>query len=410
MANTNLSIETRVRDILTDATEDCIQDVINNVEFHYNSRLKRYIVNRGVVLEYLRQKHNLKTTRYAKGQKNYWILRGFSDEEAERLYHQYSKKYYSRSIEHYIEQGYTEEEALKKQRHSVEKARQTISQWSDEKRQAVNASKVNNLEACIRRYGEDEGQRRYNERIEKFKYALSLEGMTERYGEEEAKRLIEERNKSYSSNLEGCIRRYGEEEGRRRYEETCQKKAFAQTLEGYISRYGEEEGVRRFNERQRKYVASYNNKTPEEMARINKSKHVQFCRASKPSLKVFEPLHVWLLEKGIKDEDIFYGIGSRKEFCLAKPTGYCYWYDFAVASKKIIIEFNGISYHVRSPNQEGYVHPFHQELTAEVVWKRDQEKLALAKEKGYNVFVVWEDVSVDDNLNFLCSEISKLID
>lgn len=383
MANTNLSIETRVRNILTDATEDCIKDVINNVEFHYNSRLKRYIVNRGVVLEYLRQKNNLKTTRYAKGQKNYWILRGYSDEEAERLYHQYSKKYYSRSIEHYVEQGYTEEEALKKQRDSVEKARQTISQWSDEKRQAVTASKINNLEAFIRRYGEVEGQRRYNERIEKFKYAFSLEGMTERYGEEE---------------------------GRRRYEETCQKKACAQTLEGYISRYGEEEGVRRFNERQRKYVASYNNKTPEEMARINKSKHVQFCRASKPSLKVFEPLHVWLLEKGIKDEDIFYGIGSRKEFCLAKPTGYCYWYDFVIASKKIIIEFNGISYHVRSPNQEGYVHPFHQELTAEVVWKRDQEKLALAKEKGYNVFVVWEGVSVEDNLNFLCSEISKLID
>lgn len=404
-----LTVEETVHKFIPDATKECIQDVIANAS-RISPRFKRPIISKKEIFDYLRKKYNLPVAHYARGQKNYWILRGYSDEEAERLYHQYSKKFYSRGVEFYMGKGLTEEEAKERIKQTVSKQQETISQWSDEKRQAVTASKANDLEAYIRRHGEEEGKRRYYERIEKYKYAVSLEGMTERYGEDEAKRLIEERNKSCSSNLEACIRRYGEEEGRRRYEETCQKKAFAQTLEGYIERYGKEEGTLRFEERQRKYVESCRNKPLEELIRIAQARKVPFASASKSSLMVFEPLHQWLLDQGINDREIFYGKDSRREYFLWADNNELYWYDFAISGLKLLIEFNGTHFHAKSPNQTDFRNPYEPHLTAQEVWEHDQYKLDTARKRGYNVFVIWDDVLPEENLRFLKTEITKLLE
>lgn len=404
-----LTVEEAVRRFIPDATEECIQDVILHAPFKISKRYKKPCVTRPVIFEYLRALHNLPITHYSKGQKNYWILRGYSDEEAEEKYLQYSKQYFARTVESTMKRyGVDRQTAERMRAESMEKTRQTVSQWSDEKRREVGRQKSQALDALIERYGEEEGTRRYQQRLRRYKKTISdnWNTLVNEHGLEYAL----QKRKEKSSDLAHCIARYGEEEGRRRYKETSRKKSFAQTLDGYISRYGEEEGTRRYNERQEKYVNTFRQKPIEELTRINKSKHVKFLRASKPSLKVFEPLHQWLLERGFSDNDIFYGVGTRQEFCLYSQDRQYFWYDFTIQSLKVVIEFNGVTYHPKSPDQPDFEHPFEPTRTAKVVWDHDQLKLDVAQKAGYNVFVVWEDVLPEENLKYLQSEISKLME
>jgi|688.fasta_scaffold476395_1 hypothetical protein len=114
----------------------------------------------------------------------YWTSRGFTDQEATDKVSEIQRANGKRNSELYTKEelqartafspvywvnlGYSEEEAI-----AITKA---------------NSDSIS-IDAFIKRNGEEEGTRLYNEHCEKMKHSNSFDGFIERYGEEEGERM-----------------------------------------------------------------------------------------------------------------------------------------------------------------------------------------------------------------------------
>lgn len=76
-----------------------------------------------------------------------------------------------------------------------------------------------------------------------------------------------------------------------------------------------------------------------------------------------------------------------------------YSYDFSYKNK--IIEFNGDFWHMNPKLYEsGDINPITKKVAA-AIWENDSNKIKIAKESGYEVFVVWESEYINDEDNTL---------
>ncbi len=130
-----------------------------------------------------------------------------------------------------------------------------------------------------------------------------------------------------------------------------------------------------------------------------KNRSVVFGRASKSSLKVFLPIIKFLQEEySIREEDFFIGYENKNEYFIWDDNcKRIYFYDLVIMSKKIIIEFNGSFYHPKTKEED------------EVKWERDRRKIDVAKENGFVVMIVWDDISVNNNIQYIKEEIKKCL-
>lgn len=128
-------------------------------------------------------------------------------------------------IEFYLNKGYSLEESkeLLKKRQNTSSLESFIRKYGEEegkkRYQISNKKKSNTLENFIKRHGEDEGTLRYNRFIQNVKYSLSLKYYIDRYGVEEGRKKYTEINKKKVLNIENFIRKYGNEEGLNKFKE-----------------------------------------------------------------------------------------------------------------------------------------------------------------------------------------------
>lgn len=102
------------------------------------------------------------------------------------------------------------------------------------------------LDNMISKYGEVEGKIRWDQYREKQAYTNSYEYKKEKYGWNEDD--FKEYNLSRAVTLENCIRRHGESEGTKIFEEYVEiQKYVGVKLEYFIEKYGEEEGQEKYN-------------------------------------------------------------------------------------------------------------------------------------------------------------------
>jgi len=154
--------------------------------------------------------------------------------------------------------------------------------------------------------------------------------------------------------------------------------------------------------------------TDEEIDELAKKKYEHYnskhpiCSASKHSLKYFIPLYEFLLQNGIKDEDIHFGHFGKKEYHLSngKVRGF---YDFCIESLKIIIEFHGHMFHPHVENlNECYKWTgLFNNNTFDVQYARDIAKQELAIEKGYEYAVIWDDNMHEENILIIKEVLNK---
>lgn len=123
------------------------------------------------------------------------------------------------------------------------------------------------LHRMIEKYGEEEGKKRFKKYCDKQAYVNSYEYKKEKYGM--TRKDFDDYNKSRATTLENMIKKYGIEEGTKRFRNYCDKQAYtnseeylgkeryeqinkkkAHTLENYIKRHGIEDGTELF----KKYV------------------------------------------------------------------------------------------------------------------------------------------------------------
>ena len=182
--------------------------------------------------------------------------------------------------------------------------------------------------------------------------------------------------------LEKYIVRYGEELGSVKYDEY--KKTCARNLEFFVKKYGEKDGKNRYKDFK---------------------KHIG--KASKESLLVFNPLIDWL-KNHIDINEIYYGDKNSREFFIIKNSK-TYLFDFTIKSLKLIIEFNGIKFHVNEnwsdETKKLWSHPFKKMKYLEAI-KNDQFKKNLAEENGFKILTIWSDIPVEENVE-ICKQFIK---
>lgn len=152
--------------------------------------------------------------------------------------------------------------------------------FKKQNRQIPSTSK----EKLILLYGEKEGLKRYNEKIEKMKgknnpaynhggkYSVYSKKFIHGYDENKIKIAAEKNSKAQKENgnnqvfLEYWLKRgYSEQEAKEKLIE--RQSTFS--LEKCIQKYGKEEGIKVFQERQNKWQNTLNSKSQEEIDRIN---------------------------------------------------------------------------------------------------------------------------------------------
>lgn len=98
--------------------------------------------------------------------------------------------------------------------------------WTIEQFNEYNKSRAVTLENLIERHGEEEGKKMWGSYCKKQSETKSWDWMVEKFGEEKAIEI----NRSKAITLENMIKKYGEEEGTKRYEEYCKSKASYSTV------------------------------------------------------------------------------------------------------------------------------------------------------------------------------------
>lgn len=252
----------------------------------------------------------------------------------------------------------------------------------------TNKSKAITLENCILKYGEEKGKDIFLSYCNKQSNKNTFESKHKKYGW--TKEQFDSFNKSRAVTLDNLVKKYGEIEGKNKFEAYCNKQRKTKSKEYVIEKYGEEywknlckEKGLTLNTFERVYGKQGKQKYEEY---LNKRKKY----TSNISIKYFNSL----LENNseiFNNLTIYYG--NKNEFgFFDELTNNYYFIDFCIPELKIAIEFNGNYFHANPMYyNDNYSNFWHTKQTAKDIWKNDEIKYNAIENKGFKLFVVWED-------------------
>lgn len=250
----------------------------------------------------------------------------------------------------------------------------------------------------------------------KFKELQTFQALT---NSKEYKGMTDEEFKRYNHSraitLENMVKKYGEEEGTRVFNEYREKQRYKKSKQRYIDEFGEEQGLEIFKEINKKKVPTlenfqrkYGDKEGLERFKTLCKHHKSFY--SKIASEMFEQIETQC--KGLKLK--FYFAPKTSEFFI-RNTREVFFYDCYIKKLKLIIEFNGDVFHANPEMfcESDCPNPYRKDLTSKEIWDFDKKKLDLARTKGYNIIVVWEkDYRQNKNaiVNSVVSQIKEMLE
>lgn len=219
------------------------------------------------------------------------------------------------------------------------------------------------LPNLIKKYGEEEGYKRWTEYKKKQAYSNSYDAKKEKYGW--SKEDFKNFNKSRAVTLTNLINKHGEEKGLDYFLKYCERQAYTCTREYFISEYGNIIGNEKFeNFIKIRSCSSYIN-----------ANLINGYRSSLLEQKIFNEIVSYI------DEDIE---------CQFVISGFNKPYDFGSRHKNKLIEVYGSYWHL-DPRiyKKDFIHPTIKKSASEI-WKKDESKRNFALENGYQIYVIWE--------------------
>ena len=239
-------------------------------------------------------------------------------------------------------------------------------------------------ESFIRRYGEAEGNKRYEEYIKFHSDKNKFEYKHEHLGW--SKEQFDEFNRNRAVTLELCIKKHGQDLGKKIFEEYCGKQAYAGCkLEYFVEKYGEEKGNAIYQEVNKKkslnretFVRKYGEVEGEHIWKAYWLKRSHTSPVSVVSQKLFDEI-LSQIPSNQYNKVKYASFGGEQ--CIIGKTGYMFP-DFLYDNKKII-EFNGDYWH---KNPKIYA----EDDESRLKWKQDSERQSELERLGYEVLVVWE--------------------
>lgn len=269
---------------------------------------------------------------------------------------------------------------LKKTDGDLEKAKKLL----------IDRQSTTSKKSFIKRFGEEEGLKKFDNHFNNIHSQVkgqsynTLESFIQKYGNDEGIRKFRVAKELGAHTLENFIRRDGELEGTVKYEKW--KQSTARTLENFQKTYGIEEGTERY----KNYRSNFGG---------------AFGEASKESLLIFEPITKYLTELGF-GEELYYGANGKKEYFLydSKNDNF-YLYDFTIRSAKIIIEYNGLTYHpcksrLTESEWKNWKEPYSR-MSADEKFEKDQAKINFARKQGFKVLEIWSDSTPEENIKII---------
>ena len=149
------------------------------------------------------------------------------------------------------------------------------------------------------------------------------------------------------------------------------------SLDLCIKKYGNDKGKEIWNNRQIKWQKS-----------LLQNGNLK-CGYSKISQKLFYDI---LNKYNINDKSYIYFATKNQEYYLSGGKELFYQYDFVDLKNKKIIEYNGDQYHANPKIYESNdnPHPFRKNITAQEIWDKDNNKIQLAHDNGFEVLIIWD--------------------
>ena len=228
------------------------------------------------------------------------------------------------------------------------------------------------LESFIKKYGKEEGERRWESYRQKQAYTNSFEYKLEKYGM--TKEEFDAYNKSRAVTKKNMIDRYGEDEGLRKWNEYIKKQAYTTSREYFIETYGKKEGSKKWED-------------------FHNAKDFSKKRYSNISQELFN----WVVQQEpYIGHNHYYETLNYEYEVFSNETGKLYCLDFLDINLGICIEFNGNAFHP-SPDEynedDMFYNPFACVSGERVgdIWERERDRYnALKKERNIDTIVVWE--------------------
>ena len=214
-----------------------------------------------------------------------------------------------------------------------------------------------------------------------------------------AKTMDDDVRGQLANTLENFIRRHGQEDGQRKWDEYREKqRRNGNTLEYFIEKYGDHDGVVEYHR-----VCKLKGNSLENMIRIHGqekgvAKYENWLEKTTPNrVSLVGSQFVKDMAHSLPDDFIFYDGVSSKEFCIWNERVMLY--DFVVTEPyKKAIEFNGDFWHANPK--------FYKETdilkhrggtkTAAEIWQKDRIKIDALKARGFDVKIVWENEYMND--------------
>ena len=239
-------------------------------------------------------------------------------------------------------------------------------------------------ESFIQRYGEEEGNRRYEEYVKfhseknKFEYKRDKLGWT--------KEEFDDYNKQRAITLENMVEHHGAELGEKLWKEYCGRQAYAGcALEYFVEKYGEDEGQRKYNEvneqkspNKENFVRKYGEIEGERIWKAYWLKRSHNTPVSEVSQRLFDEI-LSQIPSNQYSKVKYASFGGERP--ILGRNGYMFP-DFLYDNKKVI-EFNGDYWH---KNPKIYA----EDDESRLKWKQDSERQSELERLGYEVLVVWE--------------------
>lgn len=246
----------------------------------------------------------------------------------------------------------------------------------DEYRKLTSMTVGVTVKSMTRKWGKEEGMRRWKAYCDKHSYIVSRQAYLDKYGEQGEKKYYEDR----AMTLRLCIKRHGKEKGEAVWKSYCDKQSYSCSKEYYIEKWGEDEGMARWRRNREIFL---------------KAGSTNANRASQISQELFDSLYKELLYKEIVSDkaEIYYEkLNSEYEI---KYEDTMYFIDFYDKKRNIVIEFNGDYWHANpSIYESGQVITIDgKQIAVDDVWKENEKRNSRIKEVLGNptFIIVWEN-------------------
>jgi len=225
--------------------------------------------------------------------------------------------------------------------------------------------------SMVNKWGKELGEQKWKEYCDKHSKIASKQTFIDKYGLENGLKIYHD---SRAITKKGMIKKYGKEIGLEKWNKYCERQRYTCSLEYFIKKYGEIIGKEKFNNfcEQRLFKGGWQSKT-----------------YSLISNELFEKIKKILINNKFKNIFLF---GQNELYIRDNNKNIGYQIDFYDKTKNLVIEFQGDYWHC-NPNKytKNFFHNV-KKLTAEEIWKYDQNKKDfICKELNNPIYLqIWE--------------------